>query len=123
MLFVDRKDSDKDVEKVINFYKRLGFSKIFITENPTNKKLTEIYETKIKPILKEADKLAKDLEKEMKKPEAERNKDLAPIKKPILSVYFNGHGVFETETKIILNENKEKEMFFEIESKLSVLSK
>jgi hypothetical protein len=59
----------------------------------------------------------------MKKPEAERKKDLKPFKRPLLSVYFNGHGVFETETKIILNENKEKDMYFDIESKLSVLSK
>ena len=86
------------------FFENLQFDTIIKTENPDEAKMSESFEV--------VKKLIKDSHKDKSKP-------------ILLDVYFAGHGILQSTTKIVLNEDdpNPKMRYFDLESKLSSLSK
>jgi len=54
---------------------------------------------------------------------ARAHKDKSGKKKVLLYVYYSGHGVLDTTTKIVCNEEEKNFRYFPLESKLSLISK
>lgn len=50
------------------------------------------------------------------------NKDKTNETKLVLYVYYSGHGVMDTTSKIVVNEKHDEDRYFPIESKLSIYS-
>ena len=76
------------------FFRKLGFTEFFISENKTYDELEDDYD-EIRKILKAT-----------KKKEDE---------KLSLFVYYSGHGCMDTTTKIMVNEKDPAEMYFALE--------
>ena len=43
MQFKDKPNVQRDTEKLIRFYQRVGFQKIFVSNNPTRKDIDETF--------------------------------------------------------------------------------
>ena len=99
----------QDVKRMVEFYRSLGFQKIYVTTDPTYDHIKKFWTGTIeKEYLSEAHKMFRKATEEMKKDKSKR--DLSIIKnlrKPLLSVYYTGHGVHDAakgKMSIILNE-------------------
>ena len=94
----------EDIKNMAAFFDDLQFDNVIKTENPDEAKMSQSF-GEIKEILKKSHK--------------DKSK---PI---LLYVYFAGHGILQNTTKIVLNEDdpNPKMRYFDLESKLSSLSK
>lgn len=100
---------------MVDFYERVGFQKIYVSDNPSFKQITATWKTIEKQLIAAAEQW-KVVEEEFKKPEEKRDKaKLKSDLKPLLCVYFSGHGVFDqktSKTKCLMNEADEKNRYF-----------
>ena len=83
-------------------YQQLLFDLVIRTEDPDDEQM---------------DKAFSDINTLLKKSHKDRTKSI------LLSVYFSGHGILDNTTKIVLNVEDPIFRFFDLESKLSSLSK
>lgn len=86
-----------------NFFKGLNFNQIIRTEDASYDDLSFEF-TKVSKILSEA------------------HRDKTGKTKTVLFVYYSGHGVMDTTTKVVCNEFESEFRYFPLESKLSVIS-
>lgn len=70
-LFSDKPTAFREAERMTSFYKRLGFQKIIVTENPLYYKLEEVYK-ELEKTTQDIHKLYREHKKERRKPESEQ---------------------------------------------------
>ncbi len=92
----------KDIANMTAFFERLKFDRVIKTEDPEQLQM-EMSFFEIKSLLQES------------------HKDNS--KSVLLYVYYGGHGILDSTTKIVLNEKDPMFRYFDLEQKLSSLSK
>jgi hypothetical protein len=85
-----------------NLFKELNFDRVIKTEDPEQHQMDSSF-----------------LEVKRYMTAANKNPDEATL----LYVYYSGHGVLDNTTKIVLNEGENEMRYFDLEQKLSILSK
>jgi hypothetical protein len=99
------KDLDQvpeDIANMTSFFETLKFDRVIKTENPDQQEIEMSY-FEIKLLLQKS------------------HKDKA--KSILLYVYYSGHGILDNTTKIVLNEEDPMFRYFDLEQRLSSLSK
>ncbi len=85
------------------FFQELGFNKIIRTENASEDEMHVAF-----------NQVTKELRA--------GHTDKTNKKKVLLFVYYSGHGVMDTTTKIVLNEELAEDRYYALENKLSIIS-
>jgi hypothetical protein len=114
---------NQDVKRMAEFYRSLGFQKIYVTTDPTYDHIKKFWSGTIeKEILSAAHTMFRNATKELKKDESERDLSIIQkMRKPLLSVYYTGHGVHDAakgKMSIILNEVEPKNRYFPLMTNL-----
>lgn len=86
-----------------SFFKTLGFNKVVTTLDADWDTINGAYT-------------------EVSRQLAKAHKDKSHATKILLFVYYSGHGVMDTTTKLVVNEEDADLRYFPLESKLSILS-
>lgn len=101
--YADITQAPEDVEKMCKFFAELNFSKVIKTENASHSELSKAF-SKVRDIFTKA------------------HKDKSGGTKVLLMVYYSGHGVMDTTTKVVCNESDKNFMYWPLESKLAAIS-
>lgn len=92
----------EDISNMTLFFEKIRFDRIIKTENPNEHDIDKAF-TEVRNLMRAAHK--------------DRSKAI------LLYVYFSGHGVLDYTTKIVLNEVDPMLRYFDLEFKMSALSK
>jgi hypothetical protein len=99
------KDLDQvpqDIANMTAFFETLKFDRVIKTEDPEQQQMDKSY-LEIKSLLQKSHK--------------DKSKSV------LLYVYYSGHGILDNTTKIVLNEEDPMFRYFDLEQRLSSLSK
>jgi hypothetical protein len=92
----------QDIANMTAFFEMLRFDRVIKTENPDQLQMDNSF-IEIKNLLRQSHKDA--------------------TKSILLFVYYGGHGILHNTTKIVLNEDDPLFRYFDLEQRLSSLSK